>query len=282
MHAKQILLSILVLLCFCNLVTAQQIQKETEFTIGQTLQFKSAVLDETRILNVYLPATYQTNANRQYPVIYLLDGSAEEDFIHVVGIVQFGSFAWIKMLPESIVVGIANVDRKRDFTAPPKNELDKKDFPTSGGSARFIECIKKEIQPLIDKKYRTADGKTLIGQSLGGLLATEILHTDPGLFDNYVIVSPSLWWDDQTLLKSNQKPIPKGTSIFVGVGKEGETMEKLAEDLFHKLTKTNGSNTRVWFEHFPMQSHGDVLHLATYKAFEKLFAGYRNSKPSEK
>ena len=69
----------------------------------------------------------------------LLDGSKDEDFIHIAGIVQFGSFSWINMLPETIVVGIANVDRKRDFTYPSQNTLDQEEFPTSGKSAHFIQ-----------------------------------------------------------------------------------------------------------------------------------------------
>lgn len=105
------------------------------------------------------------------------------------------------MIPESIVVCISNVDRRRDFTFPTRNELDKKDFPTTGQSQNFIGFIESELQPYIDEKYRTASTKTLIGQSLGGLLATEVLFKKPDLFDNYIIASPSLWWDDESLLQ---------------------------------------------------------------------------------
>lgn len=138
----------------------------------------------------------------------MLDGSLDEDFIHISGLVQFGSFYWINLVPESIVVGISNVDRKRDFTYPSNNLIDKKELPTSGKSAVFISFIEKELQPLINDKYNTNNTKTLIGRSLGGLLATEILFEKPNLFNNYVIVSPSLWWDDELLLKKNLKFIP--------------------------------------------------------------------------
>ena len=101
----------------------------------------------------------------------MLDGSIDEDFIHIVGVVQFGSFSWINMLPPSIVVGIANVDRKRDFTYPTRNEIDKKYVPTGGGAAQFIDFLAKEAQPLIKQQYKTDTISTIIGQSLGGLLA---------------------------------------------------------------------------------------------------------------
>src|SRR5690606_6607454 len=165
---------------------------ENDLSIGKSVTIESKVLGEQRNLNIYLPLSYSTDSLKSYPVIYLLDGSLDEDFIHITGIVQFGSFPWINMIPESIVVGIANVDRKRDFTYHPTSGYDKKDFPTSGKSKHFIQFIQKELQPFIDSTFRTKDNKTIIGQSLGGLLATEILFKHPNLFDNYIIVSPSL------------------------------------------------------------------------------------------
>lgn len=42
----------------------------------------------------------------------------------------------IDAMPKSIVVGIANVDRKRDFTFPTTIKKDKEDFPTTGGSEK--------------------------------------------------------------------------------------------------------------------------------------------------
>ncbi len=62
-------------------------------------------LGENRILNIYLPEGYKQEDTTKYPVIYLFDGSADEDFIHIVGIVQFNNFEWINRVPKSIVVG---------------------------------------------------------------------------------------------------------------------------------------------------------------------------------
>jgi len=121
------------------------------FTIGEIAVIQSNILNEERTINIYLPAGYTINNQKEYPVIYLLDGSANEDFIHISGIVQFGSFPWIEMLPESIVIGIANVDRKRDFTFPTKNVKDKIDFPTTGESAKFIRFLEEELQPFVEK-----------------------------------------------------------------------------------------------------------------------------------
>ena len=268
------LLFILTFICSNALVFAQneiKIAKKSNFSIGETIELNSSILNETRTLNIYLPNNYQYDSTKTYPVIYLLDGSTDEDFIHIAGLVQFGSFSWINMIPETIVVGISNIDRKRDFTYPTNNAKDKKDFPTTGSSEKFIQFIKKELQPLIDKNYQTNSIKTIIGQSLGGLLATEILFKQPDLFDNYIIVSPSLWWDDESLLATKPKDFSSKKSIYIGVGKEGKVMEGVAKQLFKKLKKDKPENTTLHFKYFKALNHGDTLHLAAYDAFKKLF-----------
>lgn len=245
--------------------------QSSPLSIGEVVELKSDILNENRVLNVYLPLGYSPDSSKLYPVIYLLDGSIDEDFIHISGIVQFGSYPWINMVPESIVVGIANVDRRRDYTFPTSNKKDKKDFPTTGESEKFINFIESELQPLIEGKYKTDSISTLIGQSLGGLLATEILFKRPDMFDNYIIVSPSLWWDDQSLLSKEPKSFLSEKSIYISVGKEGEVMEGDAVRLYDKLKLLQIGNSSLYYEFFEKQNHGDALHLAVYSAFENIF-----------
>lgn len=274
MNIKKILWTV-VSLTLANSTLAQNGTKENvahPLSNGEKIEFLSEILNEQRTFNIYLPNGYSIDSSKLYPIIYLLDGSMDEDFIHISGIVQFGSFSWINMLPESIVVGIANIDRKRDFTFQTNNKKDKEDYPTTGSSANFMNFLEKELQPFIDAKYKTNSVKTLIGQSLGGLLATEILFKKSDLFDNYIIASPSLWWDDESLLKL--KPVNYSTrkSIYIAVGKEGEVMERTAKELYDKLKLQKADRTNLYFEFFEKQNHGDVLHLAAYNAFEKMFS----------
>lgn len=248
-----------------------QVSKQP-FTIGETISSYSNILEEDRALNIYLPASYSKTSDKKYPVIYLLDGSADEDFIHVAGLVQFGSFSWIQMIPETIVVGIGNVDRKRDFTYPTNNARDKQEFPTTGGSANFIAYLEQELLNHIERNYRTTGERTLIGQSLGGLLATEILLKKSELFDNYIIVSPSLWWDDESLLSYEPKPYTETKKVYIGVGKEGPIMEHVAHKLKFKLEKLRSDKIDLHYGFFEELDHGDTLHLALYDAFQTLFA----------
>lgn len=244
--------------------------EKTKFSIGETVKFRSMILKEERTLNIYLPLGYSPDSAKTYPVIYLLDGSMDEDFIHIAGLVQFLSFSWINSMPECIVVGIANVDRRRDFTWPTKNEQDKKDFPTTGGSSSFIQFIKDELQPFINKNYKINGDRTIVGQSLGGLLATEILWKSPELFNRYVIVSPSTWWDNGSILDLGVDDFSETKSIFIAVGKEEKQMVAGAKKLYAKL-KSIKSKNNIFFQYYPQHDHGDILHEAAYDGFTKLF-----------
>jgi len=251
-----------------------------EFVLGTVHTIHSDILGEDRILNVYLPEDYDKTV--KYPVIYLLDGSADEDFIHVVGIVQFNTFSWINRMPKSIVIGIANTNRKFNFTAPSTRTSDNKLVPKNGGSANFIGFIEKELQPYIEKTYQTNRSKTIIGQSLGGLLATEILFTKPQLFTQYIIISPSIWWKDGSLLKENPavtgKAYQQPTAIYIGVGKEGSIdgsknhiMEEDAKRLYTKIQQGKSDNIKAFFDYLPEEDHATVTHQAIFNAFRFLY-----------
>ncbi len=271
-------LKFLVLLAFSlNLlygITFSQTPPEIEkkpFVLGEALTIKSEELGENRTLNIYMPEGYAKDTKKSYPVIYLLDGSADQDFIHMAGLVQFASFPWVKYLPKSILVGIGNTDRRRDFLYPTTIEQDKKDFPTNGGSAKFMSYIEKELQPFIDKNYRTNKEKTLIGQSFGGLLATEILFKKPELFGRYVLVSPSFWWDNGSLLKVKPMKVNKKTEVYVSVGNEDAVMVQGAKDLYALLEKRKPEGLKSHFQYFPEEDHGTILHTAVYNAFKKFY-----------
>lgn len=249
------------------------------FVLGVIDEIQSKELGEKRILNIYLPEGYKADDSTKYPVIYLLDGSADEDFIHIAGLVQFNSFEWVNQVPKSIVVGIATVDRRRDFTFPTAIGKDQKRFTTSGHSDKFIAFIEKELQPFIDKKYKTTDSKTIIGQSLGGLLETEILLKKPSLFNKYVIVSPSIWWNNGSILNQDsvifQENFNPKIEIYVAVGKEGLTpteiprvMEVDANLLSEKIKASKSKNIKVYFDYFPQENHATILHPAVSNSFK--------------
>ncbi|MFY7813632.1 MAG: alpha/beta hydrolase [Chryseobacterium taeanense] len=273
---RKLLIFCSILFVFQNLILAQN-RNIKPLTIGEIRTIKSEILNEDRVLNIYLPQNF--NKAKSYPVIYLLDGSMNEDFIHVTGLVQF--FNQMYSMPETIVVGVANVDRKRDFTFHTDLKDLQKDYPTTGHSDKFISFLEKELKRYIESQFKTTD-KYLFGQSLGGLLATEILLKKPEMFTHYFIISPSLWWDDESLLKQAPQLLTKIQDtkkfIYVSVGKgEHPVMVKDAEDLYDVLKKSNKKNWMIEYKMTETDNHATILHRSLYEGLLKLFP-YKEAK----
>lgn len=278
------LYNLLIILALFTGTAYAQTSAGKPFVLGTIEEIQSQILSEKRTLNIYLPEGYSKADTAKYPVVYLLDGSADEDFIHVVGLFQFNSFSWIDRVPRSIVVGIGTVDRRRDFTFPTTVEEDRKRYPTTGHSDKFISFLEKELQPFIEKNYNTAGSKMIIGQSLGGLLAAEILFKKPSLFDKYVIVSPSIWWDNGSILNTTADAlsgVSKTTGIYIGVGKEGLTptkparvMEVDANLLADKIKKVKNKNLTVFLDYLPDEDHATIAHQAIFNALRALYPAH--------
>lgn len=267
---KKLLTFLSILFAFQFMVLAQN-GNVKPLTIGEIRTVNSKILKEERTLNIYLPQNF--DKTKSYPIIYLLDGSMNEDFIHVSGLVQF--FNQMYAMPETIVVGITNIDRKRDFTFHTDLKDLQKDYPTTGYSDQFINFLEKELKPYIETQFKTTD-TYIFGQSLGGLLATEILLKKPEMFDNYFIISPSLWWDDESLLKQANQLLSKIPDtkkfIYISVGKsEHPVMVKDAEDFFDVLKKSNKKNWTVEYKMMETDNHTTILHRSLYEGLVKLF-----------
>ncbi|MDC8101836.1 alpha/beta hydrolase [Chryseobacterium rhizosphaerae] len=259
------------ILLAANFTVSAQTATVKPLTVGEVRTITSKTLNEERTLNIYLPQGF--DKTKSYPVIYLLDGSMNEDFIHVSGLVQF--FNQMYSMPETIVIGIANIDRKRDFTFHTDLKDLQKDYPTTGHSDKFIAFLEKELKPYVESQFKTTD-KYLFGQSLGGLLATEILLKKSEMFNNYFIISPSLWWDDESLLKQAPQLLSKSPDtkkfVYVSVG-EGEhpVMIKDAEAFYDVLKKAGKKNWTLEYKMMETDNHATILHRSLYEGLVKMF-----------
>uniref|UniRef100_UPI00345B8A9E alpha/beta hydrolase n=1 Tax=uncultured Chryseobacterium sp. TaxID=259322 RepID=UPI00345B8A9E len=105
---------------------------------------------------------------------------------------------------------------------------------------------------------------------------TEILLKKPELFNNYFIISPSLWWDDESLLKGATQQLAKIPDtkkfIYISVGKgEHPVMVKDAEDLYDVLKKTGKKNWTIEYKMMETDNHATILHRSLYEGLVKLF-----------
>lgn len=248
-------------------------------SFGETIPVYSGHLSETRTVNIYLPEGYDAADSIFYPVIFIPDGGAEEDFFHIAGMIRYISQPWIARIPKTIVVGIENTKRRRDLSFSPESPdyLEEMGFNAGdyGGSASYIAFLEKELIPLITGRYKVSGHRTIIGESLAGLLASEILLKHPHLFNEYIIISPSLWWDHQSLLLHAQsllsRHLKQQVRVYIGAAdrEESEEMYLVAEKLYGCLAQHE--KTEAYFDYLPEELHSTILHQAAYNAFRILY-----------
>ncbi|ALN55909.1 esterase [Lysobacter enzymogenes] len=176
----------------------------------------SKILGETRRINVYAPPAYAARGRDRHPVLYMPDGGLQEDFPHVADAVD-RAIADGAIAP-MFVVGIENTQRKRDMTGPTEVAEELKLAPTLGGSAQFRAFIRDELIPQVERRLRTDARRGIVGESLAGLFVAETFLREPRLFDVYIAISPSLWWNRDALLtqapallRENLKALPRRT-----------------------------------------------------------------------
>ena len=273
-------------------------QKGNQIVIGQIDSIQSKILNENRKVWVYVPGGGQLDiyVKQRYPVVYLLDGDAH--FSSVVGMIQQLSTVNGNMIcPEMIVVGIPNTDRMRDLspTHVVSDGYMSGDFlKTTGGGEAFTSFIEKELMPYIESKYPTEPYKMLIGHSLGGLMVMNTIVHHPDLFNSYVAIDPSMWWDNKKLLNDSKKIMAErkfqGKSLFLGIANtmnEGMTVEKVQKDtsndtrhirsileLKEDLARNKQNGLKVESKYYGDDSHGSVPLITEYDALHFIFDFY--------
>lgn len=232
----------------------------------------SAVLNEARHINVYTPPGYDSAKAVRYPVLYMPDGGMQEDFPHVATDVDMAIRAG-KMRP-MIVVGIENTERRRDMTGPTEVDSDRKIAAHVGGSAVFRAFIADELMPEVQHRYRTNGHTAIVGESLAGLFVVETFFAQPTLFDSYIALSPSLWWNEQALMRAADArlkvwPGLTRTLYFAIAGDDG--IDDEAEALRAAL-RSNAPQGLTWFYvPRPDLRHSTIYRAASPAVFRKLF-----------
>jgi uncharacterized protein len=244
----------------------------TPLVMGETFALDSSVLGERRVVNVYLPPGYRDGAGR-FPVLYLLDGGVREDFPHVTGLVDVS----IKnlVIQPMIVVGVENTERRRDLVGPSQIAEDLIIAPHAGGADRFREFLRYELLPQVAARYRTTSASTLIGESFAGLFVVETLLVAPDLFDTYIAVSPSLWWNQQALVRGAPARLAattvRGRRLFLATADE-LAMQQSATLLTAALRAVPPTTVSWQYLPLPEEHHNTVFPLATLRALRALFA----------
>ncbi|MCH9649999.1 MAG: hypothetical protein K0U98_17315 [Deltaproteobacteria bacterium] len=243
------------------------IQAQEPGTVIST-QLRSKILGETRSYRVHMPATYRAFPTTRYPVLYMVDG--DYNFHYVSGLLEQMSTI-SEQIPEVILVGISD-QGTTSYRRNMKPSLGKKD---SGTATQFLDFLEKELIPKVESQYRTADFRMLAGHSLGGLFTVNALLERPALFDALIAISPSLWWDNQALVRHAKKafrtPSTQKAYLYLTLASEKEMGVK---EMVKLLEKSAPPSLHWKFRHFTNESHDSTGLPSLRWAFLDIFAGY--------
>jgi predicted alpha/beta superfamily hydrolase len=159
---------------------------------------------------VSLPLSYKSGS-RRYPVLFVVDAPYAFPLIRSIA-KRVGDHG--RGLEEFILVGVAyatgdtpEYSRRRDYTPTVTAESGLESdmpgrAPQFGQAEGFKRFIAADVFPLIAARYRADMGRKIFsGHSYGSLLGLHILFTDPAMFDQYILGSPSLWYGKRVMFE---------------------------------------------------------------------------------
>ncbi len=258
--------ALLFVACWCCKLSAQD-------TVGKRDSIYSTVLKEKRVFQVVLPKGYDPASTQKYDVTYVLDGDWNTKLLSDMETLLGGE----GRIPHNIIVGILNTDRDRDFL-PTHNQSNK----TSGGAGHFLQLLKEELIPYVNKTYPSDGENTLFGHSFGGIFVAYALLTEPTLFQSYIAADPSFWWDNDTMLTAVATNLPTLTvpnRILYVTGREGAGMRDMRIPQIDSVPKKFAPAILTWkLMAYPDESHGTVRLKSAYDGLKFSYPGYSSKK----
>ena len=271
---------VLLLSCSFGALNAQNVKEKV--CLENTEQFSITseyVKGENYLIQVGLPFGY-SSSHKSYPVLYVLDG--DYAFGITKGITDLLMIG--KEIKGIIVVGISygkgifawSVKRTRDLT--PSHDTVFAKGQNTGGADNFLKFVQYELFPAVNRNYRTnPDSSAICGESLGGLLNSYILWKQPELFKGYIIISPSLIWNNKSVLKLepeyfvNHKELNKAVYIAYGSLDSKEVIISPATELIQMIQMHNYNGLRLVTRVFEGESHMSVPSVAITNGLKTLF-----------
>ncbi len=190
--------------------------KKEVFDPASTQEFaiQSTANGATYNIKVGLPANYAA-AVEKYASIYVLDGQENFDFVSN----QCKEIADQLAVSNVVVISLGyGQDRSIDYTPSQVSSV-------TGGGPEFLSFIKTQLIPAIEKNFRVdtaRNSRVILGHSYGGLFGAYAFSTDNTLFGNYILLSPSLWFDELIALQFEKDNRAKNKDreqlVFMGIG----------------------------------------------------------------
>ena len=229
----------------------------------------SKALNEDREIYIKLPPNYDSQ-NREYPVVYVLDGEWNFEYVASYLNYMFDN----NIFPEMIVTGVRNVNRNRDYVPRPDSYFD-----DTGEANTFLKFVKNEWVEEIERSFSTNGERIIIGHSFGGVFALHSLFSDPALFDAYLILGASAWIADNVLLDEANayfaNPTDSNAFVYMAVGEgDGGPTVPSNQSLVEIFEKKSPESLEWYFEITKKTDHFKNFSSGMHNGFMALFPAW--------
>ncbi|MFL0811520.1 MAG: hypothetical protein K6L76_13965 [Agarilytica sp.] len=139
-------------------------------------------------------------------------------------------------------------------------------FPLGGGADAFLEFINSELKPFINETFRIDEEQEFYyGHSLGGLFGLHALFASTDSFDKYLISSPSVWWNDKSIVQTVEAFIDANDDlvkrVHLVVGGDERPEDPTAEGVIDMVADMKEIYWKLKMRHFPgLQISQKVYH----------------------
>lgn len=206
-------------------------------------------------VSVHLPDRYEERKDTMdFDCLYLFIGG--EDLYHSAsGMARLLSRHGD--IPQMIIVGVTNIRWWPDLT-PEKIEWKEE----SGNAKAFLTFISDQLIPWVDDSYATTDQRIYMGHSLSGMFGIYSLVEDKDLFDDYILISPSIQNRANSLFDKLETLVTSKTldnDVYFTVGTEGRRMSEGSYKLATIFSHDQGEKLRWKLEHMPDKDHFTII-----------------------
>jgi predicted alpha/beta superfamily hydrolase len=247
----------LLLVFSCHILSAQVIYEA----------FESNKLGESRELKIQLPRGYDKNDKKTYPLFIVLDG--DYMFEAVAGNVDY--FSYWEDMPESIVVGVNQLDKRYDDCL----YSEQNSLPIDKG-AKFFEFIGAELIPHIQSKYKIGNFKVAVGHGETANFINYYMLKQQPLFQAYLVISPELAPKMNAFVSDRLLKFESKIFYYLATStNDVPSILKGTEELNNSLSGLDNENLYLYFDKFEGASHYTVPTHALPKALEAVFSVFQ-------
>lgn len=239
-------------------------------------------------LTITLPPDYQPENG--YKILYYLDAWWLKDLVPgCYRLKSLSNKSTENNLDELILVGISSIgndedwnrQRNMDFT-PSKSSLKlsikqgnvELNDKTTGGAEEFLRFLEDEVIKSVEGKYKVnSSSRGILGHSFGGLFGFYAYLNSPGLFSNYILISPAIWWNQSELLV-NKEYLSKGkrVNMFIAVGtNEAKMLKDPITNFVDEVNQEKNTNINLQYKQYEGANHHSLLPQSIYDGIELLY-----------